>query len=356
MERYGDEIDELAMEEAEGSADSWDGAEEADEYEEADEAEEYEHTDQYEEADEVDEYEEVDELEEVDAAEQTDEIDAWDETDEGDEADEESIDEAMAFALGAEDTDEFFGRLAKTLGRVGRGVVRGVRKAAPMIGKIARAVGPVASMIPGWGTAIGGVANVLGQLMADEASEEEALDAFAELAVRNRRAIPLVATMAARTVLGPRGASLPPAVRRQAVRQLRAAANSLVRQGGPQAIRALPRIARSVRRTAVARRTPVGLRPRVVANTIRRLTSQGYGIQRRLVRPSATGRRVINRVNAAVRAGTSPARAIRPRYGSGLGTSLVPSTYYGGSGVGRRRRRRGRTIVLNGPVRIVIGR
>ena len=185
-----------------------------------------------------------------------------------------------------------------------------MRRAAPTIGRIARAVGPVASLIPGVGTAIGGVANVVGQLMADEASEEEALDAFAELAVRNRRAVPVVAALAARRVLGPAAARLPVQARVQAIRTVRNAATQLVNRGGPGAIRALPRIARSVQRTGVARRTPAVVRPRVLAQTARRVAQRNPQLRRRLTRPLAAGRQVLRRTGAAVRSGAAPGQAI----------------------------------------------
>ena len=48
---------------------------------------------------------------------------------------------------------------------------------------------------------------------------------FAELAVRNRRAVPLVAALATRRVLGPAAARMPQQARVQAVRTVRNAAN-----------------------------------------------------------------------------------------------------------------------------------
>ncbi len=352
MDRYDEEMfDELGFDEAEGAADSFD---EMDEFDEADEG------DEFDEADEGDEFDEADEGDEYAEAEESDE--EWD--------------NALAFALGAEDTDEFFRRIA----RAARTVAGAVRRAAPTIGRIARAVGPVASLIPGVGTAIGGVANVVGQLMADEASEEEALDAFAELAVRNRRAVPLVAALATRRVLGPAAARMPQQARVQAVRTVRNAANQLVARGGPTAIRALPRIARSVQRTGVARRTPAMVRPRVLAQTARRVAQRNPQLHRRLTRPLAPGRQVLRRTGAAVRGGMAPGRAIlrgaMPRpggYGGGIGGAVgrglgagLGNTLGGGimGGIGGGLPRggwgdphihgRGRRIVITGPVTISI--
>lgn len=324
MDRYDEEMfDELAMDGPEGAADSYDEYDEAEGYDAGDAAEGY------------------DEGDEADGFEAMDEDDGYE--DEGDESDDD-LDQALAFALGAEDSDEFFRRLAQGLTRGARAVGRAAARAAPVVGQVARAVAPVASMIPGYGTAIGGVANVLGQLLADEASEDEALDAFAELAVHNRRAVPVAAALATRTVLGPRAAQLPAAARRQAVRTVRRAANTLVQQGGPAAIRALAPAARSVRRTAVARRTPVQVRPRVLANTARRIARQGGGMQSNLTRPLPAGRQVLRRVGAAVRAGAPPARALT---GSGYG---LARGYGGGLGL----QGPGRTLVIRGPVTIRI--
>jgi len=255
----------------------------------------------------------------------------------------------MSYALAAEDSDEFFRRIARGV----RGVVRTVRRAAPTIGRIARAVAPVASLIPGYGTAIGGIANVVGQLMADEASEDEALDAFAELAVRNRAAIPVVAALATRRVLGPVAVRMPAAARTQAVRTVRRAATQLVNRGGPTAIRALPRIANSVRRTAVTRRTPASVRPLVLARTARRVAARGHGLRRQLTRPLPAGRQIVRRTAAAVRAGMAPGRNLARIAGRALGRTAGgwPGGWTGGYGPNHGRRRR---IVIRGPVSITI--
>jgi hypothetical protein len=334
MDRYEeDTFDELGFDEAEGSADGYDEMDGADEADEMDEA------DGYDEMDEIDSADEYDEMDEAD------EFDVMDEGDESDESDEE-WDRLLAQALGAEDSDEFFRRIAN----VARRVARGVRGAMPAIGRIARAVGPVASLIPGVGTAIGGVANVVGQLMADEASEEEALDAFAELAVRNNEAIPIVAALAARRVLGSAAARMPVAARAAAVRTVRQAARQLVHRRGPTAIRALPRIARSVQRTGVARRTPPTVRPRVLAQTARRVVGRNPRLGRQLTRPLGQGRRIVARATAAARTGAAPGRTIlsgqMPRVG-GYGGGYA--RHYGG-----HHYRHGRSITIRGPVRITI--
>jgi hypothetical protein len=346
MDRYEEAMfDDLAVDEAEGSAERWDEFDEADQMDASDE---FDEGDEFDEADEGDEFEEGDQME---ASDEFDEGDEFDES-EGDEGDDDALDEAMSYALAAEDTDEFFRR-----------IVRGLRRAAPTIGRIARAVGPVASLIPGVGTAVGTAANIVGQLMADEASEEEALDAFAEAAVRNRRVLPIAAGLAARAVLGPRAAALPPAVRRQAVRTIRRATVQLLRQAGPTAVRALPRVARSVRRTAVVRRTPASVRPQVVANTMRRVVRRNPRLRRQLTRPSPIGRQVLQRTRAAVRSGAAPARlAMRGLAGTGRPGVHRPGRLGGYGRPGYRGygapddvyASRGRRITIRGPVSIHI--
>jgi hypothetical protein len=301
MDRYEESIfGDLAVDEAEDSYDEYDEAEEA-----WDEGEEMDAADGAEEAWEEGEESPL-------AWEEGEEVDG------GEEAEEEALESVVAQALGAEDTDEFFGKIFKAL-----------KKAAPTIGKIARAVGPVASLIPGVGTAVGGVANVIGELMADEASEDEALDAFAEVAVHNKAAHPVVAGLVARKVLGPKAAQMPLSARKAAVHIINRAAKQLVAMGGPTAIRALPRLARSVRRTAVARRTPPAARARVLANAAKRVVHRHPRLRRQLTKPSRLGQTTLRRM------GSGGGRSNRgwPRSGSrGYGGSPGRGAYGGWGG------------------------
>jgi hypothetical protein len=172
---------------------------------------------------------------------------------------EESVAETLGNILGAEAEDEFLGKLfsgAKNL----------IKKAAPMVGKIARGAAPILSMIPHPAAqAAGKVAGLLGKLRAENASVEDALEAVAEAAVRDPRALPVVAGLAARSVMRNRAAQMPAMQRQQAARTMVKAARTLVASGGPKAIRALPKITASVRRTAGGRGTPPSMQPRVVA-------------------------------------------------------------------------------------------
>jgi hypothetical protein len=168
------------------------------------------------------------------------------------------------------------------------------------------------------------------------ATEDEALEAMAELAVRNPRVLPIVGGMAARALVRRAGPALPPAARRAAVRTATQAARTLVQRQGPAAVRALPRVVRSVRRTAVTRRTPPAVRPRVALNTARRVAASPR-LVRRLARPLARGRAIVRQ---AVATGRMPARA--------GGRMMRPM----GGMMRRRGGHRRRTFVIRGPVRI----
>lgn len=240
------------------------------------------------------------------------------------------MDEALAFALAAEDSDEFFRRLARVARRVVRTAATVARRAAPIVGRVARAAAPILRVIPHPAAQIAGrVAGVLGQLRMEGASEEDALEAMSELAARNRAVAPIAAAVAARALMRQAAATAPAAARVRAVRQVRQAAQTLVNTRGPAAIRALPRVVRSVRRTAAVRRTPAQQRPQVALNTARRVAANP-AMLRRLAQPLMRGRAIV-------------ARVMRGTGGGALG---VPRCNCGGAG------RRGRTFVVRGPVRI----
>jgi hypothetical protein len=201
---------------------------------------------------------------------------------------EESVGAILGQALGAEDEDEFFGKLFA-------GAKKLAQKAAPWVGKIARGAAPILSMIPHPAAqAAGKVAGVLGKLRAEGATVEDALEAVAEIAARDRRALPVVAGLAARSVVQNRGAAMGPAQRRQVANTMTRAAKTLVASGGPKAIRALPRITRSVKRTAGARGTPPSVQPKVVARTAAKV-AQNPPLLRRLSSPSPQGQATVQR-------------------------------------------------------------
>jgi hypothetical protein len=203
---------------------------------------------------------------------------------------EDSIAATVGNILGAEDEDEFLGKLA-------RGAWKLAKKAAPHVGKIARLAAPALSAIPHPGAqAAAKVAGLLGKLRAEGATIEDALEAVAEVAARDPRALPVVAGLAARSVVRNRAASMPAAQRQNAAKTMTRAATTLVRQGGPQAIRALPKITKSVKRTTASSGTPAAARPRVVARTAAKV-AQNPAMLRRLSAPSPVGQALVRRAN-----------------------------------------------------------
>jgi len=262
-----DMLEDLADAESEGSAemleeDSWDrfnGAEEADLSGEADFGEDGYESDPYEDSLESEESEEV-------------------------------IHNMIGNALGAEEEDEFLGKIWNVAKKVGKG-----------IGKVASYAAPALKLIPHpYAQAASKVAGLLSKLKAEGASIEDALEAVAEVAVQDRRALPVVAGLAARSVLNSRGASLPPAQRRQAARAAITAARTLVAAGGARAIRAMPKLVRSVRRTAANKGTPLAMRARVLARTAAKL-AQRPDLVRNLSRASPRGQDIVQRAVGSVR-------------------------------------------------------
>jgi hypothetical protein len=204
------------------------------------------------------------------------------------------LEDAVADALGADDTDEFFRRLARGIRNVARGAVRVARPVAPVVGRIARTVAPIASAIPlPWTQAIGRVAGVVGRLTADEADEFEALDEmfdFAEDEGAIDAAAPVIAGLTIRSTM-PGVSRLPRPARRQLVHSVTQATRTIARRQGPQAARAVTPIVRSVQRAAQQRRLPA----RAVPATISRTAA-------RVARSPQTARRLAARAGAAVSA------------------------------------------------------
>jgi hypothetical protein len=170
-----------------------------------------------------------------------------------------AMEEAIADALKAEDSDEFVRRLGRAL-NVARQVGRG-------IGSMARVVAPIASAIPHPAAqAVGRVASVAGRLLADGADEFEVLDemlAFAEEEDAVDAAAPIIAGLTIRTIM-PRAARLNPVTRRQLVQSISQSTRALARRQGTPAIRAIPRVVQAVERTAQRRRVPAQQLPQAV--------------------------------------------------------------------------------------------
>jgi hypothetical protein len=302
-----DLYEDLAFEAAEGEAEM------EDEFEMEGFADGFE--DEFEDAFEMEGYEDEDTLFE-------DEFEAYDayESDayEEDYAAEDAMESAMAYALGADEADEFFGKLISGLKKVGGKVLSGIKKAAPVVGRIASGVSRVASLIPHpYAQAIGRVAGVVGKaanlaqrLRAEGASEEEALEAFAEMAARDPRALPLVAGLTARTVLKGKGAQLSPAARKQVVKQVTGATKNLVARRGLPAVRAMPKIAKTVKRNAIAKGIPPVSAVKVLRRTAAKV-AKSPTLVRKLSRPNPAAKRLV-RAAAVSGGGLAPRSYVIP--------------------------------------------
>ena len=283
-----DMFDDLAYDEAEGAADAF--GDEFDEYDEFDEGfDEYDEFDAYDAMDAGDEYDEFDEDDEYDEYED----------DSFDESDDDSFDAMLAYSLASEDADEFFGKLFKTIKSVANKVGSAVKKAAPVVGKIARAAAPALSLIPGPYGQIGAqAAKLLGRLRMEGATEEEALEAFAELAARNPRMLPIVATIGARTMLKGTGKRMSPTARKKALGNVKTAAKTLVNKRGPTAIRALPKIVRSAKKMAARKGMPKSASTAVVKTAARKVAASPT-LTRKLARPTPQALRIVKKSGAA---------------------------------------------------------
>ena len=218
-----------------------------------------------------------------------DEMEAYDEFDVEDAYDEggafDALEDEMADALEAEDSDEFFRRIARGI----RSAAQVARRVGRGVGQVARVVAPIASAIPlPQAQAIARVARVAGRLLADGADEFEAVDAMVDLAEDEDvmdAAAPAIASMAIRGAV-PQAARLPAATRRQMVQATTRAAQRLARQQGPQAVRALPAVVQTAQRLARQQ----GLPPRALPQVIQRVgarISRNPQLLRRLLRSAS---------------------------------------------------------------------
>jgi hypothetical protein len=203
-------------------------------------------------------------------------------------AEENDANAVLGNVLGAEDEDEFLGNLVGAVKKFGPKLLSGV-------GQVARMAAPALAMIPHPAAQVGSqVAGLLGKLRAEGASTEDALEAVAEVAVRDRRALPLVAGLAARALVKSKGAQMTPQQRKQAVHSATNAARTLVAAGGLNALRALPKVAMSVRRTAASKGTPAAMRPNILQRTASKVAQNPMLLQK-LSRPSPRAQEAVRR-------------------------------------------------------------
>lgn len=291
----GDEFDEL-------EEDDYDGMEAFDEFEAFDELEEFDELE--------DEYEEFDSLEEDFRQDYSDDFmdDGMDE-----------LEDAVADALYADDTDEFFKKLFRGIKKVAKRVGKGVKRVAGRVGRVAagpigKIVGRVAGAIPlPFTQAIARGLPLLAKLKNLRADELEALDEFAdEVAdglIEEDAAIPIVAGLAARSLLRGNAKRLTRQARKNTVRALSSAAKVLVKRKGPKAIRALPRIVRMVRKKVTSNGLPVRGAAKAVAKTAGKVSKSTNAI-RRLARPLPKSHRRLTIKRTMGRVGlTNPLRS-----------------------------------------------
>jgi hypothetical protein len=240
-DRFEDDLmeDLMAEPEGRGGASAYDEYEGADEYDEADESD----------ADESDELDELDGMED-EADEETVSLADSDESEEG--ADE--LEEAVTDALEADDADEFFG---------------GFRNVLKKVGGFARKVAPIAKMIPiPQAQLIGGAADLIGNVLADEGDEMDALDELADYADEEDgfdALAPVIAGVAIRGALKHRTAKIPRETRRKLVKAVSIATRQIARKHGQRAIAAVPGIVRHARNVILRRGLPAKHLPRLVA-------------------------------------------------------------------------------------------
>jgi hypothetical protein len=260
---------------------------------------------------------------------------------------EDAFEEPIAAALNAESEDQFLKGLMKT------------------IGKVARVAAPILSVIPHPAAQVAArVAGLAGKVIPESESEgedgvmQQAAEAAAEATVRDIRARPVVVGLVSRQIAQNRAAGAPLAHRRAIVRQVNQTARILTRRAGPNAIRALPKIAASVNRTANVRGTSLAGRLAVLRRTTQRLM-QRPDLLRRLSKPTARGQRLGRWALGRRRGGQYGAApglgGYDPSYGSGNygGGNGNYGGSYGGtdpSGSGTRR------IVMDVPCEIIIRR
>ena len=246
-----------------------------------------------------------------------------------------ALDDAFAEAMAAQDEDEFMRTLTGALKRARPALPNVGQRALPFLGRLLQTVGPVVSGLLG-ADAMDGFADAA----ADYANDDD-MEAFTRV----------LGGLAGRHVVR---STIPPARRRQQPQQARAlgravgqmttrVARNLTRRFGARALPAVTRIVREVTRQVRQQ----GASPQAVPRMIRRIGGRVIASPRavrRLARPNPAARQL--RVSAGIR---RPGIGAGTGIGTGIGTRPRMTTV-----IGRRGQRWPRTIVLRGPVRIVV--
>jgi hypothetical protein len=163
------------------------------------------------------------------------------------------LEAAIAETLDAQGPEEFFARLLGGVGRLAARPALGTRRQSARSRGARPASQEGASSETGTRGSLTGVMRRLGRYLAEDIDEREALDDLTELFVEEGldEALPVLGGLAARTLLQPLSAGrIGAPLRRQLVETATQAARTLGERAGPEALRALPRLAQSIGRTA----------------------------------------------------------------------------------------------------------
>jgi hypothetical protein len=257
----------------------------------------------------ADEFDEVEGYDEADESDEADEYDQYDEADEFDEFDEsegeegaDELEEVVAEALEADDADEFnFGSFLKKIGAGARKVAQ-VAKYIPL---------PQAQLI-------GGAADMIGNILADEGDEFDALDAMADLAEEEDgfdALAPVVAGLAIKGALKTKAARIPPVTRRKLVKAVTTSTKLIARKHGAHAAVAAPAIVHAARKIVARRGLPAKHLPAIV----KRVTKEALRSPRTMHRLVNTGARM--RAMAGSSSRTGGHHGVRRRRHRGVGFS-----------------------------------
>ena len=302
-------FEDLAYDEAEGMSEFYDeslGMDESDYFDEDEVNDDFDDEDEFEAAssyeDDFDDFEDSDDFEDFDDFEEFEgfsEHDGFDESDEFDDEDEEAMDSVMAFALDSEDSDEFFKKLFRRAKKAVKKGIKVVRKVKRVVGKVGRIAAPILSVIPLPQAQIAArVARLAGRLRAEGASEDEVLEAVAEIATKDKRALPIIAGLTAQTILKGKGQSMSLRARKKVVKDMKKAAKILIHKRGPKAIRALPKIVKSVKRSTANKGTPSIVKTKIVKNTAIKV-AKSPTLTRKLAKPSVKAKIAAKKVAKA---------------------------------------------------------
>lgn len=187
-------------------------------------------------------------------------------------ADTDALENLVADALDAQDTEEFLRRIS----RIARRAMGVARRVGQGVGQVARVVAPIASVIPlPQAQAIGRIASIAGRLLADGADDFELLDSLFDLAEEDGdldAAAPVIAGLTVRATM-PRVTQAARPVRRQVVRSVTQATRTIAQRQGLPAARAIPQVVRTVQQTAAQRRLPARQLPQAIRSTAARVAA-----------------------------------------------------------------------------------